>query len=400
MADKNRNGIDDRLEDRKPQFGSGGAVKSSAFKPGATYSRTPYYTGILGEVGNFGLDTLRNLDNFWDSEVLGNKRPQGGGVGDFRWGSAPRKPDMGFMDGLLKSTQDLAQGALRGGGQQGGIPLGDTQLPSFMSFLEEAMGQSPVDRVSFDPQRNNARQRGTEYDARLAAMYEQLQNSMRQDGATTQQNFQGAIDDTAQRSAAAQQQIQAASNAADDRNAQVLANLGIEQAQGNIVQEGRDLNTQTADAVADAAARGQIAGDALQQNQQSAGALNTSLVGAAGLEGNLQRARVQSELASLLAQYDMQEQEANRQAQQQSFTQAMGLANAQYEDAWRQRGYEDDMSKWLFEQQQAAMTPSRPDPMQMSMNFIGQLQQQYPDLDMEQLVKLLGPAASIGKLYR
>lgn len=403
MADRNNNGIDDKLENRQSKFGAGQAkglgAKMPSFKPGATYRETPYYTGILGEVGNFGIDTLRNLDNFWDSNVLGNRRPQGGGAGDYRWGSAPKKRDMSFVDDLLKSSQSLAQGALRGGGQ-GGVPLGDSQLPSFMSFLEEAMGNSGVSRVSFDPQRNNARQRGTEHDARLAAMYEQLQNSMRQDGATTQQNFQGAIDDTAQRSAAAQQQIQAASNTADDRNAQVLANLGIEEAQGNIVQGGRDLNSQTADAVADAAARGQISGDALQQNQQSAGALNASLVGAAGLEGNLQRARVQSELASLLAQYDMQEQEANRQAQQQSFTQAMGLANAQYEDAWRQRGYEDDMGKWLFEQQQAAMQPSRPDPMQMSMNFIGQLQKQYPELDTEQLVKLLGPAASIGKLYR
>lgn len=383
MADKNRNGIDDKYENSR--YKNPDIVKSS---------KSPFF-GPLQDMARQGYNFLDDISFLPSLAVPKNANPE------FRAGD--------YLFGVPKSR--MAPKAAPWLREKAGPPLpplvdkepppvGNTQLPSFMSFLQDAMGQSGVDSVSFDPQRNNARQRGTEYDARLAAMYEQLQNSMRNDGAATQQNYQGAIDDTAQRAAAVQQQIQAASNAADDRNAQVLANLGIEEAQGNIVQGGRDLNTQTADAVADAAARGQISGDALQQNQQSAGAQNAGLVGAAGLEGNLQRARVQSELASLLAQYDMQEQEANRQAQQQSFTQAMGLANAQYEDAWRQRGYEDDMSKWLFEQQQAATQPSRPDPMQMSMNFIGQLQQQYPDLDMEQLVKLLGPAASIGKLYR
>src|SRR5690606_12881374 len=187
---------------------------------------------------------------------------------------------------------------------------------------------------------------------------------------------------------------------AADRNAEVLRNLGIEEAQGNIVRQGRDLSTQTARNVADAAARGQITGDALQRNQQSSVDYSTGIAGAAGLEGNLQRARVQSELANLLAQYDMQEQEANRQAQQQSFAQSMGLANLLYDDAWRKQGYNDDISKWLYEQQLAQNQPGRTDPMQYSLNFISQLMQspEFQDLDIDQILKILGPAASIGKL--
>lgn len=373
MADKNKNGIPDHLEPRE--------VRSTPFD---------FLTNIGRQGANFASD-----------------------IGNWLTGRTPETPYRAgdFAFGLPKDMYRKGPGVgSSGGGGSFGPPvrrqepaplpkLGNTDLPSFMSFLQQAMEQvGGVGRVSYDPLRQDARSRGAEYDARLNAMYNQLANSIRDDGQTVQQSYQGAIDDTAARSAATQQQIQGASNVADDRNQQVLANLGIEQAEANAIAQGRDLNTQTARAVADAAARGQIATDRLTTGQQAAAEHNTNLAGAAGLEGNLQRARVQSELASLLAQYDMQEQEANRQAQQQALSQSMGLANALYEDAWRQRGYDDDVSRWLYEQQRGSLTPERIDPMQYSMNFIGQLQQTYPDLDMETLIKLLGPAASIGKL--
>lgn len=399
MADKNRNGIPDHLENKKSQLakGAGNSIwDMSGFGGGRTYAQTPYKSGILGQLFNFAADTSRNLSNFWDSEILGNQRPLGGGLGDYRFGSGPQAKTQPKLPPADRNV--LNQGRI-GNRRVQEPPLGNTDLPSFMSFLQQAMEQTGgVGRVSYDPLRQDARRRGSEYDARLNAMYNQLANSIRDDGTTIRENYRGAIDDTTARSATTQQQIQGASNVADDRNQQVLANLGIEQAAANQIAQGRDLNTQTADAVADAAARGQIAADRLTTGMESAATHNTNLAGAAGLEGNLQRARVQSELAALLAQYDMQEQEANRQAQQQALSQSMGLANALYEDAWRQRGYEDDVTRWLYEQQQGAMQPQRTDPMQYSLNFIGQLQQRFPDLDMETLLKMLGPAASIGKL--
>lgn len=398
MADKNRNGIPDHLENQKSQRDRNGSNwDMSRFGGGRTYAPTTYnkrgFLG-LGEVGNFLLDRGRDLDNFFDSVILGNDRPLGGGLGDYRYGSAP----------VPVKRPPAAPSAQRQGriGAQPTMPrLGNTDLPSFMSFLQQAMEQvGGVGRVSYDPLRQDARSRGAEYDARLNAMYNQLANSIRDDGQTVQQSYQGAIDDTAARSAATQQQIQGASNVADDRNQQVLANLGIEQAEANAIAQGRDLNTQTAGAVADAAARGQIATDRLTTGQQAAAEHNTNLAGAAGLEGNLQRARVQSELASLLAQYDMQEQEANRQAQQQALSQSMGLANALYEDAWRQRGYDDDVSRWLYEQQRGSLTPERIDPMQYGMNFVGQLMQNeaFSDYNPDELIKLLSALGSIGKL--
>lgn len=401
MADKNRNGIPDHLENKKSQLakGAGNSIwDMSGFGGGRTYAQTPYKSGILGQLFNFTTDVSRDLSNFWDSEILGNKRPLGGGLGDYRYGSRPQAKTQPKLPPADRNV--LNQGRI-GNNRVQEPPLGNTELPSFMSFLQQAMEQTGgAGSISYDPLRQDARRRGSEYDARLNAMYNQLANSIRDDGATIRENYRGAIDDTAARSATTQQQIQGASNVADDRNQQVLANLGIELAAANQIAQGRDLNTQTADAVADAAARGQIAADRLTTGMESAATHNTNLAGAAGLEGNLQRARVQSELAALLAQYDMQEQEANRQAQQQALSQSMGLANALYEDAWRQRGYEDDVTRWLYEQQQGAMQPQRTDPMQYSMNFISQLMNDpmFQDVDVSDIIKLLGPAASIGKL--
>lgn len=391
MADKNKNGIPDNKE-LDPS--------NSLFAPnrpkGAVYKQTQYspaaegIPGLFNQLNNWRLDTNRNIGNFLGSIgewATGSPRTPGGGVGDSMWGSAASGPTK------FSGTS---------GGSFGPAPDPTPVMPqqfdmpqSFMAYLTDALENSPVARVSFDPQREDARRRGSEYDARLAAMYNQLQGSMRNDNTALQGSYQGAIDDAAARNAAVQQQIQASSNVADDRNAQVLKNLGIEQAQGNIVNEGRDLNTQTAKSVADAAARGQITGDALGRNQQSAAQAGNSLVGAAGLEGNLQRARVQDQLSQLLAQYDMQEQEANRQAQQQSFAQAMGLANANYEDAWKRLGYQDDKTKYLMQQ-----SAQRTDPMQYSMNFVGKLMDNpaFQDYDPDQLIKLLSALGGVGKL--
>ena len=388
MADKDGNGTQDHLEGR-----------SAWRQKSQPTPRIVQPNRGAGQIGDWWTDIIRQGQNFAGDvgNWLAGRDPETYGVGDYVFGITPSRAKKESYRGALGRGVSRGLAAVP---EADPPPVGDTQLPSFMSFLQQAMGMSGgPERISYDPQRADARRRGAEYDARIAAMYNQLANSMRDDGAGIQKNFQGAIDDTAARSAETQQAIQGASDSADARNMEVLRNLGIEDAQAGIIQGGRDLNTQAAGNVAEAAARGQIAGDALTQNQQAAGAHNANLVGAAGLEGNLQRARVQSELSSLLAQYDMQEQEANRQAQQQSLSQSMGLANALYEDAWRQQGYNDDMTRWLYEQQQAANQPAPVDPGQMGLNFIAQLQQRFPDLAMDDLLKMVQGVGTIGKLY-
>lgn len=337
-----------------------------------------------------------------------------GDIGNWLGGRNPIKHGQGAGDYAFGVPSTSVRRSGRPGGNTFGPPVApeegpsqNTSLPDLESFLSRAMelmgGGGQLGRVSYDPLRDDARTRSTEYDARLNAMYDQLQGSIRDDGASIQENYGGAIDQNAARSEQTQQQIQGAGNAAADRNVQALQSLGIGEAAGNIVAEGRDLNTQVAGSVQDAAARGQISGDALQQNQQSSGAHNTNLVGAAGLEGNLQRARVQSELGSLLAQYDMEEQSANQQidaqnAQMQQSRQSsgLGLAQALYGSAWDQQKYTDELAQMQYEMQAQANQPNKAT---QSMQFLQQLLSQYPDMDMDQISQLMGALGSSSKLF-
>jgi hypothetical protein len=273
----------------------------------------------------------------------------------------------------------------------------------------EALGMvdqgAAIPFADYDPLREDAQGRGSEYDARLNAMYNQLQGSIRDDGKGLKEGYQEAIDSTGERSQQAKQDIQGASDAANERNLQQLEALGIGEAAGNIVAEGRDLNSDTARAVQDTVARGQLAGNALTSDQAGAVTHNTNLVGAAGLEGNLQRARVQSELSSLLAQYDMEEQQANQQitaqnaqAQSGAFSQAMSLANSLTGDQWQQQGYKDDLAQMMYEQE-AANAPQQ-DKLSQSMSFLQQLMasEQFADQDMEAILPYIQALGGIGKL--
>jgi hypothetical protein len=192
---------------------------------------------------------------------------------------------MTFADALAQASALIGAGGGGGGG-----------LPS----------------VNYDPQRNELRSRASEYDARLEAMYRQLRDSIDADAPVIQKAYQGAIDTTRQNNTDAQAQTQAASDNANALNAQVLANLGIQQAQGNIVQNGTDLNTQTAQRMADQATKAQAANDLLASNQATALQHNTNIGNAAGLEGNLQRAQNSARLQALLAEIDMKEQQDNQ----------------------------------------------------------------------------------------
>lgn len=415
MVDRNGNGIPDDQERNARKGADPGLKNLSVFsgrKPNETYRPgTAYGAGQQGLPGMAGLlmglgeDYQRQGMNFV-GEIpgffTGQQQPgQGQGWGDSVLGSSPfQRPNQ-----LGRNT---SRRSLKGGISRGGQEMQETSLPDLQSFLAQAMellgGGDELPTVSYDPLRNDARGRSAEYDARLSAMYNQLQNSMREDGTQLQGSYQTAIDDTAQRAAESQANIQGAGDAANERNMQQLQALGIGEAAGNAVSEGRDLNTQLAGAVQEAAARGQISGDALQQNQQSAAQANNSLVGAAGLEGNLQRARVQDELSQLLSQYDMQEQEANQQVAAQNaqsrqgrMSQGLNLAQALYGSEWDKINYNDQTAQSIMEMQQQANQPNK---LNQSMQFLEQLMgsPQFADQDLEAILPYIQALGGIGKL--
>jgi|TARA_R100000482_G_scaffold124710_2_gene78539 hypothetical protein len=276
---------------------------------------------------------MRDWTNFLGDVVRPfSPRTQSGGYGDFLLGSNPGagSAPAGGDNTSVKNLFGSVLGMMRDyDGRNNQAP--QEEESTFADYLNQAMSiigeqANGGGGVNYDPQRETLRGQASENDARLEAMYRQLRGSIDADAPVLQEAYDTAIDSTADNSQTAQAQTQQATDAANSRNMEVLNNLGIGKAQGNIIQEGRDLNSQTANQIADQASKGQAAGDRLVSNQASALTHNTNVGNAAGLEGNLQRAQNQARLQALLGEIDMQEQSQNQNVQDNSFSEAMAVA--------------------------------------------------------------------------
>ena len=313
-------------------------------------------------LGNFNADAVQNIGNF------------AGTIGSFL-GGRQQAPGQGPGDAMAKTLRaglyttpkpPAGTRARKGGGTFGPPventpPMTTTPAKTLADYLQEAMNLigGSGGGVNYDPQRATARQNASEADARLEAMYRQLRGSIDADAPVLQQAYQTAIDSTAQNAATAQAQTQAASDNAQARNDQVLANLGIQQAAANQIQEGRDLGTQTAGNIAAQASKGQAAGDRLVSNQATALQHNTNIGNAAGLEGNLQRAANQAKLNALLAEIDQKEQQDNAALSESSFSKQLSMANSLLDfdryNQEQQAGQDQALAKLMNDRDIAAM---------------------------------------------
>lgn len=308
-------------------------------KPRVSNSRPAGISGAaqsLPSIISAGVDPLRQGINGVGSAAnyLASRpdAPQGGGLGDRLFSFLPPVPRP-YISGPAFGSKSMGSTSARrfqhpGFQRDGGEAEQQKSLADYLAQAAAMLSGQGGGGVNYDPQRNAARSLAADSDARLEAMYRQLRGSIDADAPVIQQAYQNAIDSTASIAQNAQQQTQAATDSANARNDQVLANLGIQQAAGNQIQEGRDLSSQTAEQIGDQASRGQAAGTLLASNQATALAHNTNIGNAAGLEGNLQRAANQSKLQALLAQIDMEEQQQNASRQQDSFSRQLQLANS------------------------------------------------------------------------
>lgn len=366
MVDKNKNGVDDAVEAYQKTLKDKKAIaprnlskrfqdnftedpEGSIYKPSRDNTKGTEGIGtFFGGIGNAVIDVTRRGQNFSDS--FGRwvtSRPQaalGGGYGDSLLGAernyAGVKPSVAAEVSITEDPKPPEEEQPKG--------------MSFADYLQMASGifggGNSIPMANYDPQRNLLKQNAADNDSRLEAMYRQLRGSIDADAPVIQKGYQDAIDSTAQNAATAQQNTQAATDSANSRNDAVLANLGIEQAMGNQIQQGTDLSSQTARQITDQASRGQAAGDRLVSNQATAVNHNTNVGNAAGLEGNLQRATNQAKLQSLLGQLGMQEEQENasRIAQnnsQNGIGEQIRLAQWMMGDATDERRYQDSISQ-------------------------------------------------------
>lgn len=243
----------------------------------------------------------------------------------------------------------------------------NTPLPTLEEALARAKGllgasgwnpgYIDVNSISWDPLRKDARGRANEYDAKVASMYNALQNSVRTDDAKAiQQNFEQNRDAVKASTDDTVAQLQQAAAAANDANRDNLAALGLGDAAARIIEQGQDANTRASQNVADALARGQASQDAVSRKQQASGDYNTQMAGAYGLQGAETRDNIQSQLSSLLANYAMAEQQARAQAQQQNASLKqneqnvlMSLANQVLGNQWNTVKYNDSLSQQQYQ---------------------------------------------------
>lgn len=339
------------------------------------YGITDWWNNGLGA---FFTDSARNLGNL--AGTIGNwltsrpDYPKGKGPGDQMFGPAPERVGAGNGSGTRIGAGGYFGPSPADIISQGLSSLQNTPLPSYQDALSQAasmlnqMGYDPgyvdVNSISWDPLRQDAKSREADYDAKIAAMYNALTNNVRtKDASDIKQNFADALSsvkDSAQRAATGTTQ---AAQAAQANNIDVLKRLGQEEAAARIIEQGRDLNTAAAQQVGTINQRGQAAEDAVARKQQASLDYNTGMAGAYGLQGANARDALKQQLASLLANYDMQEQQARASAQAQNASRAsqaqsvlMSLANNVLGNDWNTIKYNDSLSQQKLQaaQQQAA----------------------------------------------
>lgn len=395
MADKNNNGIEDSQEKYRP-----GQKVYNTWIPTNGVShvrRAPETTERGGTLQGFINSPVRQGLNFLGDLVTGFQRKERDAIGT-GWGDLALGVDKGYYSdydrqngpsadrtvmnswfgfptdqskvgvprtssvdpqGLGRppgSLADLMRAANAGASGQGaGNPVdGQESDTGLAATLAEALAMlkslpGAGGSVNYDPYRQSARQNYNEADANIGAIYRALASSIGADAAGIGSSYSGAIENQQGITEEAAQNIQQGYQSGNDMLRQQAAALGIEEAVANQINSGQTSHGDMTRALADNAGSGQTAQTQLNTNKQSALDYNTATKQAAEQEGAAQRAQRSAELASVLANLDVAEQEANRSAQQSQSDSALGLVKWLYETRQGESRYNDQVAQQALE---------------------------------------------------
>lgn len=173
---------------------------------------------------------------------------------------------------------------------------------------------------------NQLRANAMNADAKLAAMYNQLQGSIDADASVIGQTYDAGAAGLTQNADQAQATINNAYQAARDAQTQQFQQLGIGDAAGVLAAQGGNAAADQANAIGNVAQNSGANQQQLGQNRVAALNYNIGIGNAAGLEGAVQRAAVQQELANRLAELQTQQSQEGSQRSQSLFQAALGMA--------------------------------------------------------------------------
>lgn len=217
---------------------------------------------------------------------------------------------------------------------------------SFLSQARQAIGDGGLNEAlnAISAREADYKSQAKTADARLAAMYDQLRNSILDDSGEIRDTTEAARSGMSEIAAEEQKAIADAYQTTQNRQDEVLGRLGIEdaqaiaQAQGDV--QGRSMN--------EAAERATTRNAAAQQYTTSVGQnaenFNTNNAAAAGMEGATRRADVQQQLSSALAALTDERNSTRAQIAQQNQDRALSLAQSLLSSA--QSGWQSQMDSW------------------------------------------------------
>lgn len=235
--------------------------------------------------------------------------------------------------------------------------------PSFESFFAKALemaggGGGLGPGTDYTALRDRLTQNAGESDARLAAMYQQLQGSYDADAPGIAQSYDAALGSTAQASDQAAASTTAGYDDARSKQMAMLQELGIGDAAAVINQQSGNAANDEASALANIQQNKSAVQNQLSTNKSNAGTFNTQVTQAAGMEGNLQRATVQKALQDKLAELNIQEQQENQDRAGQeaslksnSLSQALSMAGQMSDDWYQQKGYTQNLEDRDYQKQ-------------------------------------------------
>lgn len=287
--------------------------------------------GVGAELSNFILDTWRGAANLGsDSADFALGRPAETQLGNRMFGRAPQPRKHGEAGRILSKTSQKLPPTEE---------VSEEVAPelSFADYLKMAneMSGGGADYSSLMAQlRSNA----GEGDARLNAMYSQLQKSFADDAATIGRTY----DETAAAQQAAAQaastSIDAGYNSALDDQQRRFAELGIGDAAAAIAAGSGSTTNDRAFANANVQQLGNISQQQTQANKGSALNYNTQITQAAGAEGATQRALLQQQLGDRLAELQVRQSESDAQHRDSNWERASFLADWDNAAAQRRQG--------------------------------------------------------------
>lgn len=229
--------------------------------------------------------------------------------------------DFGKLGKLLAGVgTNAANAAVSGQGDVNGTK-------SFLDYLKQAESMAPGG-TDYSALRDQLKSDAGMSDARIAAMYKQLQGSYAADAPGIKKNYDGAKKSVKKDASDAVAATDEAYNSTRDAQSAQLAALGIGDAAAVLASQGGAAAADQSHAAANIRQNEATNKNQLTQNGATAEQYNTGIKGAAGLEGNLQRAVIQKQLQDKLAELSTQQSTEDAQRKSSLYSMAMNLQSA------------------------------------------------------------------------